>query len=76
MQVDLSGIRTPVLICGPSGVGKGTLIAKLMEQYPDRFGFSVSHTTRWAAPSTRACISPTAISHVRQRNKSLTYKNV
>lgn len=36
----------PVVICGPSGVGKGTLIGKLMKEFPDRFGFSVSHTTR------------------------------
>jgi hypothetical protein len=47
LQVDLSGIRTPIVICGPSGVGKGTLINLLMAQHPDRFGFSVSHTTRW-----------------------------
>ena len=36
----------PVVFCGPSGVGKGTLIDKLMQKYPDAFGFSVSHTTR------------------------------
>ncbi|KAM0829992.1 hypothetical protein ACQ4PT_066512 [Festuca glaucescens] len=36
----------PVVISGPSGVGKGTLIAKLMKEYPSKFGFSVSHTTR------------------------------
>lgn len=36
----------PVLISGPSGVGKGTLISKLMDEYPSTFGFSVSHTTR------------------------------
>jgi guanylate kinase len=36
----------PVVMCGPSGVGKGTLIAKLMKEYPDKFGFAVSHTTR------------------------------
>jgi guanylate kinase len=37
----------PVVICGPSGVGKGTLIELLMKQFPnDQFGFSVSHTTR------------------------------
>jgi guanylate kinase len=46
LQMDLSGIRTPIVICGPSGVGKGTLINKLMQRYSDRFGFSVSHTTR------------------------------
>lgn len=36
----------PVVISGPSGVGKGTLINKLMDEYPSAFGFSVSHTTR------------------------------
>lgn len=38
--------QKPVVISGPSGVGKGTLIAKLMKEYPSKFGFSVSHTTR------------------------------
>lgn len=38
--------KIPVVISGPSGVGKGTLIAKLMEDFPSTFGFSVSHTTR------------------------------
>uniref|UniRef100_A0A7N0TRA4 Guanylate kinase 1 n=1 Tax=Kalanchoe fedtschenkoi TaxID=63787 RepID=A0A7N0TRA4_KALFE len=36
----------PVVISGPSGVGKGTLISKLMDDFPTKFGFSVSHTTR------------------------------
>ena len=36
----------PVVISGPSGVGKGTLISKLVKDYPDAFGFSISHTTR------------------------------
>jgi len=38
--------QKPVVISGPSGVGKGTLIAKLMKDYPSKFGFSISHTTR------------------------------
>jgi guanylate kinase len=33
-------------VCGPSGVGKSTLIARLRAEFPDDFGFSVSHTTR------------------------------
>ncbi|OAF66531.1 hypothetical protein A3Q56_05738 [Intoshia linei] len=36
----------PVVIAGPSGVGKSTLIKKLIQNYPNEFGFSVSHTTR------------------------------
>jgi len=38
--------QKPVVISGPSAVGKGTLISKLMQDYPSKFGFSVSHTTR------------------------------
>ena len=38
--------RRPVVVCGPSGVGKGTLLGKLMADFPNEFGFSVSHTTR------------------------------
>ena len=36
----------PLVIVGPSGVGKGTLISKLTAKYPESFGFSVSYTTR------------------------------
>ena len=36
----------PIIIAGPSGVGKGTLINQLLSKFPDLFGFSVSHTTR------------------------------
>mmetsp|Transcript_12472 Transcript_12472/g.12889 ORF Transcript_12472/g.12889 Transcript_12472/m.12889 type:complete len:313 (-) Transcript_12472:124-1062(-) len=40
----------PLVIAGPSGVGKGTLINLLFEKYPSFFGFSVSHTTRGPRP--------------------------
>jgi len=40
----------PVVIAGPSGVGKGTLIELLMKEYPEHFGFSISHTTRDPRP--------------------------
>ncbi|KAB7495188.1 Guanylate kinase [Armadillidium nasatum] len=36
----------PVVLCGPSGVGKSTLLKRLMSEYENCFGFSVSHTTR------------------------------
>ena len=36
----------PLVVCGPSGVGKGTLIGMLKDKFGDQFGFSVSHTTR------------------------------
>ncbi|GJJ68503.1 hypothetical protein EMPS_00849 [Entomortierella parvispora] len=42
--------RRPVVISGPSGGGKSTLIQRLFQEYPSTFGFSVSHTTRKARP--------------------------
>ena len=42
--------KLPVVLCGPSGVGKSTLIARLKADFPGAFGFSVSHTTRGPRP--------------------------
>ena len=39
-----------IVIAGPSGVGKGTLIEKLRQEFPTLFGFSVSHTSRAPRP--------------------------
>jgi len=35
-----------LVIAGPSGVGKGTIIKRLRDNHPGVFGFSVSHATR------------------------------
>uniref|UniRef100_A0A1A8G5S5 Guanylate kinase n=1 Tax=Nothobranchius korthausae TaxID=1143690 RepID=A0A1A8G5S5_9TELE len=40
----------PVVFSGPSGAGKSTLLKKLMKEYENVFGFSVSHTTRKPRP--------------------------
>ncbi|KAI6161663.1 P-loop containing nucleoside triphosphate hydrolase protein [Pisolithus thermaeus] len=42
--------NVPLVVFGPSGVGKGTLIKRLFADYPDKFAFSVSHTTRAPRP--------------------------
>lgn len=42
--------RRPIVISGPSGVGKGTLIQRLFDNHPGTFGFTVSHTTRKPRP--------------------------
>ncbi|WVN88884.1 guanylate kinase [Cryptococcus depauperatus CBS 7841] len=39
-------ISRPLVICGPSGTGKSTLLKALFEKHSGTFGFSVSHTTR------------------------------
>ncbi|KAK0726489.1 P-loop containing nucleoside triphosphate hydrolase protein [Apiosordaria backusii] len=40
----------PIVISGPSGVGKGTLYGRLFQNHPDTFTLSVSHTTRGPRP--------------------------
>ena len=56
-----------LVIVGPSGVGKGTLINKLMAGN-DRYGFSCSHTTRAPrqgekVPTLRQCCFRAPASH-------------
>ncbi|ETO11951.1 guanylate kinase [Reticulomyxa filosa] len=36
----------PLVICGPSGVGKGTLVNHVLQTLPEHFQLSISHTTR------------------------------
>lgn len=36
----------PIVFVGPSGIGKNTIINKLRELYPNRFAYSISHTSR------------------------------
>ena len=40
----------PVVVCGPSGVGKGTLLDMLLQCHDADFGFCVSHTSRNPRP--------------------------
>ncbi|XP_011186471.2 guanylate kinase [Zeugodacus cucurbitae] len=44
-QLAAKGPR-PLVLCGPSGSGKSTLLKRLFDEYPNTFGFSISHTTR------------------------------
>eukprot|EP01080_Neovahlkampfia_damariscottae_P007497 gene7497-11820_t len=39
-----------IVLCGPSGVGKGTIIKKLQDKYQGKFTLSVSYTTRKPRP--------------------------
>lgn len=46
----MTSTSRPIVLSGPSGSGKSTLLKRLFAEYPDRFGFSVSHTTRQPRP--------------------------
>ncbi|KXG48438.1 Guanylate kinase, sub-group [Penicillium griseofulvum] len=49
--------RRPIVISGPSGAGKGTLIQKLIDAHPNTFELTVSHTTRKPRPGETDGIS-------------------
>lgn len=46
-------VGRPIVVSGPSGTGKSTLLKRLMSEYPDTFGFSVSNTTRSPRPGEK-----------------------
>ncbi|KAF7308726.1 Guanylate kinase-like domain-containing protein [Mycena chlorophos] len=46
----MASFARPLVLSGPSGVGKSTLLKRLFAEFPDKFGFSVSHTTRAPRP--------------------------
>ncbi|KAK0106911.1 hypothetical protein ONS95_003628 [Cadophora gregata] len=43
----------PIIISGPSGVGKGTLYKLLLDRHPSQFATSISHTTRDPRPGEK-----------------------
>lgn len=49
-QCERTGRGKLIIISGFSGAGKGTLVKKLMELYPERYALSVSSTTRSPRP--------------------------
>ena len=42
----MANAAKPLVICGPSGVGKSSIVGKLQEEFGDCFALCVSHTTR------------------------------
>lgn len=60
----------PLVIVGPSGVGKGTLINMLMKEFgQDALGFSVSHTTRAPRPGEEHGVHYHFASHTEIRTQ-------
>lgn len=56
----------PVVLSGPSGAGKSTLMKMLLRDYDGVFGFSVSRTFVFLAPTPISCLggSGTALSPI------------
>jgi guanylate kinase len=50
LTINTVRLNQPLVVCGPSGTGKSTLLNKLFAAHPDKFGFSISHTTRGPRP--------------------------
>ena len=50
--IDMTSLR-PIVMSGPSGGGKSTLLTRMMNEFPDCFAFSVSHTTRNPRPGEK-----------------------
>lgn len=63
MAPDLPPDRRPIVISGPSGVGKGTLFKMLFAQHPDTFTLSVSHTTRAPRAGEQHAVDYHFVSH-------------
>ena len=42
-----------LVICGPSGVGKGSMIASFCRKFPNTTALTVSHTTRKPRPGNK-----------------------
>jgi guanylate kinase len=52
-----------IVIAGPSGVGKGSVVRTILEQDPDRLRLSVSATTRQPRPAERDGIDYRFVTH-------------
>lgn len=71
----------PLVLAGPSGAGKGTVIKALMDKHPNVFGFSVSHTTRGPRPGEvngvhYHFVDKAEMEEAIKRNEFIEYANV
>lgn len=70
--------RQPIVISGPSGVGKGTLSQRLFDTHPNTFTLAVSHTTRKPRAGevegvTYFFVSPPSFSSLVSQNTFVEY---
>lgn len=63
-------VLRPLIVCGPSGVGKGTIISNYMNNFAfaQNFGFTTSHTTRDPRPGEIDGIDYHFLSRPRMEN--------
>lgn len=80
-DVSMGDTRLVLIFAGPSGVGKSTLIHRLLEEFPGRFAYSVSHTTR--EPRKReedgqdySFVSKEAFEEMVQRDEFVEYAKI
>jgi guanylate kinase len=52
-EIRMSSTAQLVVLSGPSGVGKSTVLRRLVERYPDQLRLSVSATTRSPRPGEK-----------------------
>ncbi|GJQ11320.1 hypothetical protein GpartN1_g3111.t1 [Galdieria partita] len=76
-----NGKSVLVVFTGPSGAGKSSIIEKLKQDYPDRIGFSVSHTTRSPRPGEQNGVEYHFVSEEKfkdmiEKNEFIEYANV
>jgi len=65
-----------VVLSGPSGVGKSTLLRRLLQRFPDRLALSVSATTRSPRPGEKQGVdyfflTPDAFQQQREKGEFL-----
>ena len=73
-EADLAKIPKPIVVCGPSGVGKTSLITMLTEEHPDAFGVVVRHTAA-RRPRARKTGRTTTSSTTRRSRRTSPREN-